>query len=68
MDRVSERRRAAQLARQYRDKENLTIAETAKRLGRANATVKTYLYDPTKAKASSRSDRSPATAMPTGPL
>jgi DNA-directed RNA polymerase specialized sigma24 family protein len=49
MDRVSERRRAAQLARQYRDQENLTIAEIAKRLGRAEATVKTYLYDPSQA-------------------
>ena len=44
-DRVSERRRAAQLARHYRDQENLTIAEIARRLGRAEATVKAYLYD-----------------------
>lgn len=44
--RVSERRRAAQLARHYRDQENLTIAEIARRLGRAEATVKAYLYDP----------------------
>ena len=28
-DRVNERRRAAQLARHYRDQENLTIAEIA---------------------------------------
>ena len=48
-DRVSERRRAAQLARHYRDEENLTIAEIARRLGRAEATVKAYLYDPSKA-------------------
>jgi hypothetical protein len=34
-DRVSERRRAAQLARHYRDQEGLTIAEIARRLGRA---------------------------------
>jgi predicted transcriptional regulator len=45
-DRVSGRRRAAQLARHYRDQENLTIAEIAGRLGRAEATVKGYLYDP----------------------
>ena len=50
-DRVSERRRAAQVARHYRDQENLTIAEIARRLGRAEATVKAYLYDPTGAKA-----------------
>ena len=42
-DRVIERRRAAQLARHYRDQENLTIAEIARRLGRAEATVKAYL-------------------------
>ena len=45
-DRVSERRRAAQLARHYRDREGLTIAEIARRLGRAEGTVKAYLYDP----------------------
>jgi predicted transcriptional regulator len=45
-DRVSERRRAAQLARHYRDQEDLAIAEIARRLGRAEATVKAYLYDP----------------------
>ena len=50
-DRVSERRRAAQLARHYRDQENLTIAEIARRLGRGEATVKAYLYDPTGEKA-----------------
>ena len=47
-DRVSERRRAAQLARHYRDQEGLTIAEIARRLGRAEGTVKAYLYDPSK--------------------
>ena len=36
-DRVSERCRAAQLARHYRDQEGLTIAEIARRLGRAEA-------------------------------
>jgi hypothetical protein len=50
-DRVSERRRAAALARHYRDQEHLTIAEIARRLGRAPATVKAYLYDPTGEKA-----------------
>ena len=33
-DRISERRRAAQVARHYRDQENPTIAEIARRLGR----------------------------------
>jgi hypothetical protein len=46
-DRVQERRRAAALARHYRDEERLTIAKIARRLGRAPATVKAYLYDPT---------------------
>ena len=48
-DRVSERSRAAQLARHYRDQEGLSIAEVARRLGRAQATVKAYLYDPSQA-------------------
>jgi len=39
-DRVSERRRAARLARHYRDQENLPIAEIARRLGRAEAITK----------------------------
>jgi AraC-like DNA-binding protein len=47
LDRVTERRRAAALARHYRDVEQLSIAEIARRLGRAPATVKAYLYDPT---------------------
>jgi len=50
-DRVSERRRAAQLARHYRDQEGLTIAGIARRLGRAEGTVKAYLYDPMGKKA-----------------
>jgi len=50
-DRVSERRRAAHLARHYRDQEGLTIAEIARRLGRAEGTVKAYLYDPLGDKA-----------------
>ena len=45
-DRVHERRRAAALARHYRDEEGLSIAEITRRLGRAEATVKAYLYDP----------------------
>ena len=48
-DRVSERRRAAALARHYREQESPTIAEIARRLGRAPATVKAYLYDPSDA-------------------
>ena len=51
LDRVAERRRAAQLARHYRDQEGLAIAEIARRLGRAQATIKSYLYDPTGDKA-----------------
>ena len=43
LDRVAERRRAAQLARHYRDQEGLGIAEIARRLGRAEATIKAYL-------------------------
>ena len=50
-DRVAERRRAAALARHYRDVERLSITEIARRLGRAPATVKAYLYDPTGEKA-----------------
>ena len=51
LDRVAERRRAAQLARHYRDHEGLATAEIARRLGRAQATIKSYLYDPTGDKA-----------------
>jgi hypothetical protein len=51
VDRVHERRRAAALARHYRDQEGLPVAEIARRLGRAQATVKAYLYDPTGEKA-----------------
>ena len=51
LDRARERRRAAALARHYRDAEQLSITEIARRLGRAPATVKAYLYDPTGEKA-----------------
>ena len=51
LDRVEERRRAVALARHYRDEEGLSLAEIARRLGRAEATVKAYLYDPTGEKA-----------------
>ena len=47
--RVVERRRAAALARHYREQECLSIAEIARRLGRAQSTVKAYLYDPSDA-------------------
>jgi len=57
MDRVSERRRAAQLARHYRDQENLTIAEIARRLGRAEATIKAYLSDDNKRPSDSPQER-----------
>jgi hypothetical protein len=43
LDRVTERRRAAQLARHYRDQEGLPIAEIARRVGRAQATIKSYI-------------------------
>ena len=48
-DRVRERRKAAALARHYRDEEGLSIAEIARRLGRDETPVKAYLYDPSDA-------------------
>ena len=51
LDRVEERRRAVAFARHFRDEEDLSIADIARRLGRAEATVKAYLYDPTGEKA-----------------
>ena len=50
-DRVNERRRAAALARHYRDRERLSITEIARRLGRKESTIKAYLWDPTGEKA-----------------
>jgi hypothetical protein len=49
--RVSERKRAARLARHYRDTERLTLAQIARLLGRSRATVREYLYDPDGSKA-----------------
>jgi AcrR family transcriptional regulator len=51
MDRVLERRRAVTLARHYREFEGLSIRQIADRLGRSQATVKAYFYDPTGEKA-----------------
>jgi len=42
---VVERRRAVAPARRYRESEGLSIAQIAKRLGRAPSTVKAYFYD-----------------------
>ena len=50
-DRVLERRRAVALARHYREFEGLSIRQIADRLGRSQATVKAYFYDPTGEKA-----------------
>ena len=49
LERVQERRRAVALARHYRDEEGLSIAQIAGQLGRAEATVKAYVYDPSQA-------------------
>jgi DNA-directed RNA polymerase specialized sigma24 family protein len=46
LDRVLERRRAVALARHYRDCEGLSIRQIADRLGRSQATIKAYFYDP----------------------
>jgi hypothetical protein len=50
-ERVEERRRAVAIARHLRDSEGLSLREIAGRLGRSEATVKGYFYDPTGAKA-----------------
>lgn len=49
--RVLERRRAVALAAHYRRQEGLSTKEIARRLGRAPATVRAYLSDPTAARA-----------------
>ena len=51
--RSEERRRAARLARHYREQERLSIAQIARRLGRSPATVRGYLYDPDGSRARS---------------
>jgi AraC-like DNA-binding protein len=50
-ERVQERRRAVVVARHLRESEGLSIAQIAGRLGRSEATVKGYFYDPTGEKA-----------------
>jgi hypothetical protein len=50
--RVEERRRAVAVARHLRESEGLSITQIAARLGRSEATVKGYFYDPTGVKAS----------------
>jgi Homeodomain-like domain len=48
---VIERRRAVALAHHFREAEGLSIKQIADRLGRSQATVKAYFYDPTGEKA-----------------
>jgi DNA-binding NarL/FixJ family response regulator len=43
---VVERRRAAALARHYRNVEGLSIGQIAGNLGRSPATIKAYFYEP----------------------
>src|SRR3954463_8233048 len=50
LDRVAERRRAAALARHYRDSERLSIAEIARPLGRAPAPVQAPSNSPLQSK------------------
>jgi hypothetical protein len=56
IDRVQERRRATALARHCRDQDGLPNAEIARRLGRAQATIKAYLWT-RSAKSRARSRR-----------
>ena len=50
-ERTEERRRAVAVARHLRESEGLSIGQIAGRLGRAEATVKGYFYDPDGSKA-----------------
>ena len=67
LDRVAERPRVAALARHYRDAEHLSIAEIARRLGRAQTTVKAYLYDPPARRRVRSRPATAATAAPAAP-
>jgi hypothetical protein len=51
LQRVRERRRAVLLARHYREAQGLSVEQVARRLGRSPATIRSYFYDPTAAKA-----------------
>lgn len=57
LPRVSERRRAAVLARHYREAEGLSVKQIAERMGRTPATIRAYLYDPDGAKSRKRTAR-----------
>jgi hypothetical protein len=54
---VGERARAVRLARHYRDAERLSIGDIAVRLGRSPATIREYLYDPHRSKATALRQR-----------
>jgi AcrR family transcriptional regulator len=54
---AAERARAVRLARHYRDAERLSIDDIAARLGRSPATIREYLYDPDRSKATALRQR-----------